>query len=416
MINNMNDENTANHTLTVISFTISEQQSEDIFFSSCSTASMFPPKTALCRDRSNIGVEVMVGIDCKRFVDLKSNHVLMNAIKCGICLKVIINSVDTPCDHSYCSECLEDWVVRRGRKWCPQTSCKSLLCSEDITLTLTTDDDKNLIHIGHNVMVKKNVVMNSLVSQLKMKCDFLKLPTLLLNCNLSYRSVNSLTFVSKTLFTPERNPYSRLLTCELENEIKKSQLKLNAMFEYKRTTSECISSDIPMDCCHTSHNFMSTSIASLLCGDCDDQVFGVQFIRFGTYETKSTVMMCRCDHIVMRQVVRHETDPNTLSVKIPFKETEQLFYCTDPSDPTIFLRLTPQSSSIIQNAFNLGVGSPGGTFHVTAQEPKKQFITIRLTHHLSPYLMHNNKSITFALLSLTYQPTYLGLVFTRVDD
>ncbi|CAF2457474.1 unnamed protein product [Rotaria sp. Silwood2] len=68
----------------------------------------------------------MINIDYE-YVDESS---IDENYKCSICSKPFKHPVTTPCDHSYCQDCIQYWLDQ-GRSSCP--TCRQTLSSNDLT-------------------------------------------------------------------------------------------------------------------------------------------------------------------------------------------------------------------------------------------------------------------------------------------
>ncbi|CAG2114043.1 unnamed protein product [Medioppia subpectinata] len=113
----------------------------------------------------------MVGFVLTRFVDLSAIETLAleDIIKCGICLQVLKRAVDTRCGHTFCHECLNQWLSRpQTTKECPE--CRQPLASRKRTRSQSTED--NSLVIGGNVFVDKNLRINAMIEKLKIRCDY----------------------------------------------------------------------------------------------------------------------------------------------------------------------------------------------------------------------------------------------------
>ncbi|CAG2115049.1 unnamed protein product, partial [Medioppia subpectinata] len=115
--------------------------------------------------------EAMVGFVLTRFVDLSAIETLAleDLIKCSICLQVLNKAVDTRCGHTFCRECLNDWLSRpQTSKECPE--CRQPLPTRKRTRSQTTAD--NSLVIGGNVLVEKSLRINAMIGKLKIRCDY----------------------------------------------------------------------------------------------------------------------------------------------------------------------------------------------------------------------------------------------------
>ncbi len=84
-----------------------------------------------------------MGYDPSRFVVKVDDEFL-----CSICSMVFDRPVETPCDHTFCEDCLKQWLM------------KTAICPMDKT-ALTVNDLKNPSRKFRNMLAK-----------LSIKCDF----------------------------------------------------------------------------------------------------------------------------------------------------------------------------------------------------------------------------------------------------
>ncbi|CAG2116326.1 unnamed protein product, partial [Medioppia subpectinata] len=106
-----------------------------------------------------------------RFPDLSvvESLSLADSLKCGICLNVLDKAVDTRCGHTFCHECLNQWLSRpQTTKECPE--CRQPLASRKRSRSQSTD--ANEVIIGGNVLVGKNRRINEMIGKLKIRCEY----------------------------------------------------------------------------------------------------------------------------------------------------------------------------------------------------------------------------------------------------
>ena len=106
----------------------------------------------------------MAGFDSNRFVDLNERE--ENHLKCGICLNIFNNAVNSECGHTFCKQCIQDWIYS-NRMVCPE--CRQVFSTRKRCIASTEND--NLVAIKSFVF-SRNLKVNSIVSELKTKCDF----------------------------------------------------------------------------------------------------------------------------------------------------------------------------------------------------------------------------------------------------
>ncbi|CAG2104729.1 unnamed protein product [Medioppia subpectinata] len=84
-------------------------------------------------------------------------------------LTLLDKAVDTRCGHTFCHECLNQWLSRpQTTKECPE--CRQPLASRKRSRSQTIGD--NSLVIGGNVLVEKNRRINEMIGKLKIRCDY----------------------------------------------------------------------------------------------------------------------------------------------------------------------------------------------------------------------------------------------------
>ncbi|CAG2104125.1 unnamed protein product [Medioppia subpectinata] len=116
----------------------------------------------------------MPGYPTECFVDLSPE--LADEIQCSICLCVLCDAVDTKCRHSYCYECIEQWLTSQtGAKLCPE--CKQSVANKygknSKKAKYNKRDPKlNALLIGNDVVVYRNRRVNAIIGRLRVKCEW----------------------------------------------------------------------------------------------------------------------------------------------------------------------------------------------------------------------------------------------------
>ncbi|CAG2117447.1 unnamed protein product, partial [Medioppia subpectinata] len=128
----------------------------------------------------------MVGHELSRFVDLstaaKSDGqsssaadtplaaCLSEQLECGVCLNVLAEAVDTRCGHTFCRQCLDQWLrsCPPADRVCPE--CRQRLSGRKRSAT----DSKHSFFaiVGDDVLVHRNRRLNAMVARLRIRCDY----------------------------------------------------------------------------------------------------------------------------------------------------------------------------------------------------------------------------------------------------
>ena len=80
-----------------------------------------------------------MGWDKERFID---KDCILNDLICSICTEVILDPVQTPCEHCFCKECITTWLDEK-QKFCPVD--RKTLTADDLTRPYQEYIGSNLI-------------------------------------------------------------------------------------------------------------------------------------------------------------------------------------------------------------------------------------------------------------------------------
>ena len=64
-----------------------------------------------------------MGLDVERVIEKDSVH---DHLKCSICMDVLENPMQAPCQHTFCNQCICQWL-NRGNGTCPEDRQKICL-------------------------------------------------------------------------------------------------------------------------------------------------------------------------------------------------------------------------------------------------------------------------------------------------
>ena len=106
----------------------------------------------------------MPGFERNRFIDLTEREA--KHFTCSICLNIFNNAVKSECEHTFCKDCVQQWIDSRS-KYCPE--CRQ--CFPAIKRLSNTGSDNSLVIVGSHTF-KHNLMANNFVNDLKVKCDF----------------------------------------------------------------------------------------------------------------------------------------------------------------------------------------------------------------------------------------------------
>ena len=111
-------------------------------------------------------IKQMPGFEISRFVGLDQS--LVQHLSCSICLNIFDNAVNSDCGHTFCKTCVQQ-LTAIGNKSCPE--CRQLMTTRKRSNSVAAHNQKGLVLV--NVyLFSRNFKINSLISDLKIKCDF----------------------------------------------------------------------------------------------------------------------------------------------------------------------------------------------------------------------------------------------------
>ncbi|CAG2103268.1 unnamed protein product, partial [Medioppia subpectinata] len=94
---------------------------------------------------------------------------LADYFKCRICLQVLNKTLVTRCGHTFCHECLNEWLSRsQTTKECFE--CRQPLATRKRARNQTISDNEAII--GGNDFVNSNPLIDEIIGKLKIRCDY----------------------------------------------------------------------------------------------------------------------------------------------------------------------------------------------------------------------------------------------------
>lgn len=166
---------------------------------------------------------------------------MLNNIKCSICLEEINDLCKTSCNHSFCYECLNEWLSQ-NKNTCPM--CRSKLeryiFKDSITriITINSPNSNNVVDIDplHSELIRDLLIKNG-----RLKCLFY-----LISIGFTYTISKILTIGHENLsLINEINSCKYNLT-QLENEYFTDGNNYNSVLVYDNNInkmSHCMISD-----------------------------------------------------------------------------------------------------------------------------------------------------------------------------
>ncbi|CAG2166049.1 unnamed protein product [Oppiella nova] len=320
----------------------------------------------------------MVAFNTDRFVDPVSQHLM-----CSICHNVFDTAVITKCGHTFCRDCLDQWLTTDDQKECPD--CRQVLSARKTNRKRTSDaisDNNNGFLIGGDVVVTKNIIINSMISELRIRCHYesvgcpevvavQSLPTHLKTCG--YKLCHSCG-LSDALIAHNCTQLTRNAMNEWRDKYKAMQKK------YKSLDNELKTS---VDLVHKK---------TIRVNKLSEIEVSVPFIAYsesvmmGTYKTHPLDVIVASDGIKISgfPII---TGSLYYHIFIPFTTMRRLSLYTASTFTLLCIRPTIESSLKIKEFLNLGNDSPDELrFDVMSSDPKQQNILIVLKRQLTEKL------------------------------
>ena len=323
----------------------------------------------------------MPGFDSKLFVDLSEREA--KVLNCGICLNVFDNAVNSECGHTFCKGCVQQWI-ENDHKECPE-------CRKRFRAVLSSYgmiNSENLVLISNFVFIR-NLRINSMVSELKTKCEFNGCEELiefgLLSGHLKeceHRLCEKCGFGIKRVYEhkclelmrTDRNEWKAKFN-EMEDKNKKLEEELNSNKGGNEKTEQSIKelkdkiSRLQTEIEEMSGLMLDSSKQMLVKSQFTD------YILFGAFKCQIQKFKLNSEAIKMKlsSKIRGNTSKNKdinieYDIKIPFIEMQELMYCCDPSLPAIIIKPNIETYHKLQNVMclannsvNLELNSQGKT-------------------------------------------------------
>ncbi|CAG2106927.1 unnamed protein product [Medioppia subpectinata] len=298
---------------------------------------IFGIKSTICGHQSS---REMPGIDSSRFVSL--TDFLAKHLKCCICLNVFDRAVTNDCGHTYCRDCIADWIAS-DRHDCPE--CRRPLAtrkrSQEMATPSAAANDTQTLFIARGFVLEYNLKINSMIGEMHIKCR--------------HESTGCLE--------------------ELE-------LALMAAHEAVCTYRLCpVCGLTPVGPVGEGHNCLRLVMADRdafrersITTDCE-------YVMFGTFRGKSRAVEMDPSGVTLR-IVRMSclSLASRAVITIKWPDIRQLLYCLDPILPIIFILPLFESSFEIKEWLDSAhEDNDGDVFDTISDDPKVRYIKIMLT-------------------------------------
>ena len=313
----------------------------------------------------------MSGIDIKRFVDLNENlkiEELSKQIICSICLNIFNNAVNSECRHSFCRQCIEQWI-NADHNDCPK--CKRLLTRKR-SLDTTDSDHNHYILIG-NYVFGHDFTANGIISELKIKCNF------------EYNGCQEVIEFGRLDAHLKQCEHRICKTCELDAgmsgphnciQILKNQIK--AINEKSEQTMNGLKAQLQKEIQKKEALDKSLKLKDSLTLSDNYLIVGNYRNSFGTFiatDIGIKVSFMRSNKLNAKFPVR---------MIVPFNEMEEFLYCSDPTFPVLCVKPVTNSCLKIQEGLYLGDNSPNRyKFDVNNQNERYIIVVLKETEENS---------------------------------
>lgn len=306
----------------------------------------------------------MPGFDNKLFVDLSEREA--KVLNCGICLNIFDNAVNSECGHTFCKDCIQQWI-QSDHKECPE--CRKRFRSILSTYGMSNSD--SLVIISNYVFVR-NLRINSMVSELKTKCEFNGCQqTIELGLLSGHMKECEHRLCEKCGFgvgsDGQHNCFELMMTDRNEwkekwNQMKGKNQKLEEEVERIKNekTEQTINglkdkiSKLEEEIQELSEVMVSSSKQMLIKSRFTD------YILFGCFQYNIKRLKLKTNSVKIRvnsRMSENSSKDNDIDIeydmKIPFVEIQEFKYCSDPTLPAIVIKPNAETYHKLQNVMYL---------------------------------------------------------------
>ena len=320
----------------------------------------------------------MPGFDTNRFIDLterEAKHLI-----CSICIGIFDGAVKSGCEHTFCKSCVQQWI-ETNHKECPECRTKFLTRKR----SESTKFNDNLILIGNNIF-KKNLLANSMVSELTIKCDFefngcqqsMKLDSLsshiedcdhnsctkcnfIFNKDIEHNCIELLMNDSREFedkYDQQLEINDKLMEenqkqMNLNNSLKikyENQLEVNNKLKEENFELKTKLESIEKVLQNKNNNPNKLSNNEYICNS-------IENIYFGTYKTTVESFEMNQDAIKFKSLESNNSDKKPIDLTIEFISLQKLMYCDDPSLRLILIKVHKIHQADIEDALGLNITS-----------------------------------------------------------
>ena len=288
----------------------------------------------------------MPGYDINRFVDLspkQAEHLI-----CCICLNIFENAVNSDCRHSFCRQCIQQWIDG-NHKECPK--CKEVFASSKGP---KRKSGVEVILIG-SYDFRPDFTANGMINDLKVICDF------------EYNGCQEVIEFGSLSNHIKQCKHRYCKTCELAadpkgrhnciqlmksaiNELKLKYQTSEQKVNYLTQKLENVISENVVQKQNEFNNYFKPN---------DGLFLSVNFLLIGNYKTYIKYLQINSVGIKALYVKANGTQ-FSYHITIPFVDMQELMFCSDASLPVLLIKPNFDSCHKIQESLYLGHNSPNG--------------------------------------------------------
>ena len=307
----------------------------------------------------------MPGFEKSRFVDLTESQA--KHFTCSFCLNVFNNAVRSVCEHTFCKNCVQQWIVCEHKE-CPE-------CRHPFTMKRTNDtrDEPNLVII-YNYIFKTNLMANNLINDLKIKCDFefngckhiIELGLLeghinecqhkyCKDCYHNYSLVPNREHNCLEILKKDRNLFLIHIK-KLESEVKNLDTLKNECKEIKGQYESSLNTIKQMAENNKSVTKEIDSIFELFSQIDSFDSISVDYVILGNYRSTTRKLELSPQNISIYSVLANTDNSKKMryNITICFDDIQQLMYCFDSRLWAFVLKINTECCHQIQEFLSLG--------------------------------------------------------------
>ena len=351
----------------------------------------------------------MPGFEVNRFIDLSES--VAKYLICSICLNIFKNAIRSDCEHTFCSQCVED-SIKTNKNDCPE--CRNGFIKRKRNSTISSDDNTIIVS---DFIFRTNLLVNNMINVLKIKCDYewngcQKVTELGL---LSSHLKESEHRLCKTCEHPvgedvEHNPQKciellkndgneskkKLNEINEINELNETNLKLNQTLneskkklketneKFNQLKEKCLKLEEKVK--HLERLPPIPTTTSGLDGSIPELNLEAIEMYLGPHRATFRKLSLKSRSVYLFGVSATGSGSYRFNITIPISEIQELFYCLKPKN-VIILRPKSEAYNIMKTLFE--THSPNDhKSGVDSKDSENLFIIIKLKDNIDIFVSH----------------------------